>query len=146
MPDKNLLISGNGSMLNLVNEYEAKFPNIKYLGWLDYSSYVDIMSNVTFCLSFRNPEDIENKYNFPSKIIEFFQYGKIVISTLPYEDIPDEMFIYTAYTNEGLRKTLLDIENMESEILHQKSKNVKQFVEANFSYKAINDLVTAMEV
>jgi glycosyltransferase involved in cell wall biosynthesis len=146
MPDKNLLISGNGTLLNMVKEYEAKFPNIKYLGWLDYPAYVKIMSDVTFCLSVRNPDDEENKYNFPSKIIEFFQYGKIVISTLPYDGIPDEMFIYTDYTNEGLRKTLSVIEAMPPEKVHEQSENVKEFVEANFSYKAINDLVTAIEI
>jgi len=145
MPDKRLLVSGIGPMLGLVKEYEAKYPNIKYLGWLDYDAYLDVLNTISFCLSFRNPDDAENQYNFPSKIIEFFQYGKIVISTFNYPDIPEGLLIHTGYDLESLKNTMQQIQNMSDDELLALSIKVKNFVTDNFSYKAINSLVEITE-
>jgi len=145
IPDKRLIISGMGPMLETVKEYASRFPNIEYLGWLDYASYIKVLNEVNFCLSFRNPGDPENQYNFPSKIIEFLQYGKIVISTFNYPDIPQELLIHTGYDFESVKNTIHHLESTSDDALLDLSNNAKSFVNDNFSYKAINDLVSKIE-
>lgn len=71
----------------LIRAYSRKFPNIKYLGSVPYDQYLNLLHQVTFVLSTRNPKSPENECNFPSKIIEGLLHNRIVVSTIIYPQL-----------------------------------------------------------
>lgn len=88
-----------GKKIDLVEEYALAYQNIKYLGFLEYDEYLDVLKSVDYCLSFRDPSLAENIYNFPSKVIEYMAYGKSVISTIVYPEL-DGMMYHTVSFDE----------------------------------------------
>ena len=51
----------------------------------------------TICLNLRNPYLLENNNNFPSKILDYFSKGKIVLSTMQYSEIDGANYIYIPF-------------------------------------------------
>lgn len=86
-PNYHLYITGRGDSVELVQQYDSRYENITYLGFLDYNEYLYYLDKVDFCLNFRNPHLQENLNNFPSKFLEYLSYGKIVISTISYPEL-----------------------------------------------------------
>ena len=89
---------------DMVKEYTARYSNIIYHGKMSYSEYIDLLHRVTFLLSTRNPDCPENKYNFPSKILEALFHNRIVVSTLDYSQLA------------GIKYAKINKENMVEEI------------------------------
>jgi len=126
IPKAELIISGKGDdvLLNMIKPYK----NIKYLGFLSQEEYRKVFFEVTFCLNFRNPSFLENKYNFPSKVLEYFLYHKIVISTIEYPELNKFEYIYTPFNVDELIITinkLLVIDNSEIEKYTNNTKQLK---------------------
>jgi len=78
--DAELWICGKGKnekLAKLVNQYS----NIKYFGVVSEEKLQLISNKVYAFVNPRPPDFKENNYNFPSKILEYFSYQKIIIST-----------------------------------------------------------------
>ncbi|NWJ51804.1 MAG: hypothetical protein HXX14_13165 [Bacteroidetes bacterium] len=110
-----------------------KSDNISYLGVLDYKKYIDVLTSSEFSLSLRNPKDIEHQYNFPSKIVEYMSYGNIVISTLNYPELIDEIYLKTEFTLKGLNECFTNILNISLKEREFIAKNAQDFVISHFS-------------
>ena len=106
-----LYVTGRGALEYYVLEQSKIHSNIIYLGFLDYEDYLVLLQKVDICLSLRNPNYIGNKYEFPSKIIEYLEYSKIVISTLRYEKLNFNQVVYCDYTKKSLIDTVYKINN-----------------------------------
>lgn len=115
MPHLTLIISGRGKEINMVHEYVSIYPNIKYLGFLEYNEYKKILSNLTYCLSFRNPIFPENNYNFPSKVLEYFCANKIVISTIKYPELLGFNYYYCEFDEAELMTLINEILNSDQQ-------------------------------
>jgi glycosyltransferase involved in cell wall biosynthesis len=113
LPNIELWVTGDGPLKPLVEDYSHKYPNIKYFGFLKYNEYLDILKKVTFCINFRNPDLPENKFNFPSKFLEFLSYKKIVLSTVRYEQIPDSVYMYIEFDELLIQKKIQDINKLK---------------------------------
>lgn len=87
LPHMKLHITGKAPNLELIERYETKHKNIVYHGMMDYDRYLQLLHDVPFMLSTRNPTYPENQCNFPSKIIEALLHNRIVISTLHYPQL-----------------------------------------------------------
>ena len=87
LPQCELHITGLPDDEALVKDYAAKYPNIIYHGILTYEEYLDLLDQITFVLSTRNPHSPENQCNFPSKIIEALSYNRAVVSTIEYPQL-----------------------------------------------------------
>lgn len=114
-----------------------KSNNISYLGVLDYKDYISVLTSVEFTLSLRNPKEIEHQYNFPSKILEYMSYGNIVISSLKYPELIDDIYIKTEFSLNGLNECFEKILNTsiyERELL---SSNARNFVKNHFSEEVL---------
>jgi glycosyltransferase involved in cell wall biosynthesis len=106
LPDAELYITGIGEYKPInINEYK----NIKYLGYLPYSEYLKIYNEVDICLSFRDPNYPENNNNFPSKILEYFAYNKIVLSTIDYVELSDFKYFRCNYDKKAIIKKIKEI-------------------------------------
>lgn len=145
MPDCILHITGNvleGE--DMINEYAAKYPNIKYHGPVSFKGYLDILHKVTYQLSTRDANYPENQCNFPSKIIETLLHNRIVISTIAYEQLDGIKYFKVDSNCENFKEQVLKICNMPYEdlILYANQNGI---VREKFSTEVWNKTMTDIE-
>jgi hypothetical protein len=145
LKDSNLIITGQGEGEKQSTEFSRKNSNICYKGNVNYNEYLKILNSCEFVLSLRNPNFNENKYSFPSKIIEFMALGKIVISTIKYSNIPDSLYFYSDYSELCLRNIILKVLQLnESEKLLIR-ENMLNYVNNEFSVSKWKSLICEVE-
>lgn len=141
MPDCELYISGNGK----INRDElSSYKNIHYLGYLEYNEYLQLYDKIDVCLSLRDPNYSENDNNFPSKILEFFCYGKIVISTIKYPEINGFNYLSCLYDKNEIIKIIMNLQDTDIKTLNLYQDN-RTALKKNFSIESWIDLFTKVE-
>lgn len=77
---KTIKITGNGVLKNDVITFCEK-SKIKFLGFLSNSDYNDLLKEASIAINpIRTTEEFSN-YSFPSKVLQYLEYGCIVISS-----------------------------------------------------------------
>jgi hypothetical protein len=145
MPDCILHITGNvleGE--DLIREYVARYPNIKYHGSVSFNDYLDIMQRVTYQLSTRDESYPENQCNFPSKIIESLLYNRIVISTISYKQLDKIKYFKVDSNCDSFKKQVSKICSKSHEDLMQYA-NQGPLVAKMFSAEVWNKTMTDIE-
>jgi hypothetical protein len=132
LPGAELLITGRGTYRDKVIEYTNIYPNIKYLGFMTYEEYLSVIESVDFCLSLRDPAIPFNSYNFPSKIIEFCQMGKIVISTMRYLTFPESVLVYAPFGRHGLLEAIQHCILMDDDAVRRRKMNAQDSMFAEY--------------
>ncbi|MDR1847443.1 MAG: hypothetical protein LBR17_04940 [Bacteroidales bacterium] len=127
LPDYNLYISGKAEDESMFVQYAEKYPNIHYCGFLSYPEYLSLLQKVTFCISSRDKSFPENNFNFPSKMIEYLLYNKIVISTMCYPQLSGIEYLLQT-EGESLFDFLKKIETLNKEELLQQYANQSQTI------------------
>ncbi len=150
-PQYNLYITGKRfrydeqDFNNLMDHYQNQFCNIKYLGLLDYEHYLKVLNECDVALSFRNPNDEEHNYNFPSKIMEYLSKSKIVISTKKYIDLPNNVVFYAHNNFESLTNTLNTVYAINNNDMVSLKNNIYEYLKDNFTQdhtlKVLNELI-----
>jgi glycosyltransferase involved in cell wall biosynthesis len=125
LPNCKLILTGlsNSEISSL-----SKFPNINYLGYLPYDKYLRLYDQVDICFSLRNPDFPENANNFPSKILEYFCYNKIVISTIKYPELDAFNYFSVEYSKDAIKKAILNICLMDKKDLYKYRDNQKNLI------------------
>lgn len=141
LPDCELYISGSG---NILEKELSLFPNIHYCGYLPYDQYLKLYDKVTVCLSFRDPSYDENNNNFPSKILEYFSYGKVVLSTIKYPELKDFHFLSCNFDKECIKNEIRNIMLMSADELNYFRDNRKALL-ANFSTESWKKCLDTVE-
>ena len=144
LPDVDLFISGN-----IDNDYAHllidKYPNIHYCGLLSYKDYLEMLKTTDICLSFRDPSLPENNNNFPSKILEYFSWGKPVISTIEYPELKGLNYITVQFEEKSLIAVIKQVHQMKNSELAAYMNNfndLEQLVSEKIWKKAINKIET----
>ena len=145
LPQINLVITGSGSEEGKISEYCKKYANISYLGNMNYADYLNILKEIDITLSLRNPSFSENIYNFPSKILDFFISGKIVISTVKYSSLPDSSYFYCDYNSDSLGIVINKICSLNDSQLQTVVSNAREYVGQELSYEAWHKSVLEIE-
>lgn len=130
-----LYVTGRGNLEREVQKYASMYHNIVYLGFLEYDDYINWLSKIDFCLNFRNPLLSENSNNFPSKILEYFTYGKIVISTIMYPELEGLNYFYISYSEDDFNRLMGEIESLSYDKLVRYTNHAKT-LELRFSKRA----------
>lgn len=144
IPEAKLIISGRGDT-DLVVSYTAKFPNINFVGFLEYADYLDMMDRVTVCLSLRDPSCDENEHNFPSKILEYLTHGKKIVSTMEYPELQGIQYANIPFNVKALTDEVKRILNLSSEEFFMETDNFNS-LEDRFSRKHWNDTLSILEI
>lgn len=76
-----LIITGDGSLSDLIKDVALENENINYLGCIPYEEYMKKLSEADVLVNPRNMNLPENANNFPSKIMEYLAAGKVIVST-----------------------------------------------------------------
>ncbi|WP_428329100.1 hypothetical protein [Mucilaginibacter sp.] len=144
-PSLNLFISGIGESEQLINEYAAKYPNITYCGYLSFQEYVKVLDSVDFVLSLRDVSMGRNKYNFPSKIIEYFLHEKIVVSTKSYPTLDADVYFCCDYDEPSLKELLLKINQLSDDNIRSVQTGARNFAIDNLSNNSWATAVSQLE-
>lgn len=143
LPDCTLYITGKvleGE--DTIKEYAEKYPNIVYLGSIPYCEYLKLLHQVTFQLSTRNPEMPENRFNFPSKIIEALLHNRIVVSTIRYPQLKGVEYLTVGSVN--FAENLMHIDRMaDSELIQYANQGDK--IQRLFSTEVWNKCMIQIE-
>lgn len=119
MPDCELHITGTIDDDSMIREYADKFDNIIYHGSVSFAEYLNIMHSVTFQLSTRNKDALENQCNFPSKIIETLLHNRVVISTIAYNQLDGIKYFKVDSELVKFKHQISEIADMKPEIILQ---------------------------
>lgn len=120
--DKELWISGKGSLYKLVSEYTKKDLRIHYLGMVRYEEYLEKLKKADVLINPRNMNLPENENNFPSKIMEYISTGKTIVSTrFPGWEKFDSYVIFCDSTVSDIRDKMMKAAGM-SDTKHNKVK------------------------
>lgn len=144
--DYNLLITGrpynysDTEFDTLINSYTSRFENIKYLGLLDYEAYIAVLETCDIALSLRNPIDLEHRFNFPSKILEYLSKSKLVISSLPYKDLPEDFLFISGFDATSLGNTLDNIKMAGPTSIIKLRENIYLYLYKEFTELALQDI------
>jgi len=122
----------------------SKYPNIHYLGYMEYDDFIKLYEKVDVCLSFRNPSYPENYYNFPSKIIEFFSQNKIVLSTLDYPELQGFKYICCKYDRDSVIDCINHLLSMPDEQLNKYRNNSEMLIN-NYSVESWKEAMVKLE-
>lgn len=143
LPNMILHITGKAPDTKLVSKYTTQYPNIIYHGLVEYNDYLDLLHDVPFLLSTRNPSAPENQCNFPSKIIEALLHNRIIVSTIHYEQLEGIHYIHVPAEPEELKAALCKIGQLPSEKLNNYA-NQSEIVKKRYSIavwkKAMDEL------
>lgn len=133
LPQCELYITGNGKF----PQTYSNFTNLHFLGMLDYDEYKKVLVNSDVCLSFRNPHLVENCNNFPSKILEYFCFGKIVISTIKYPELADAKYIILPFNEDDMVECIDKIvSDLSNNRIAPSNYDNRDFLQDNFSISA----------
>lgn len=75
------VISGKGALANKVSEYDRRYSNFEYVGYVSFEQYINLLNEASILLNLRNMNMPQNKNNFPSKFFDFLASGRVIIST-----------------------------------------------------------------
>jgi hypothetical protein len=135
----------NISSLNeLIHSARNVHDNIEFLGLLSTEEYLRVLDKCTIALSLRNPEDLEHQNNFPSKIIEYLSKGKLVISTIKYQDIPEDVLTYCDFNHISLASKIHDLLDSDFERLLKRRIDGVDFARTNYSKEALSHKVNIL--
>jgi hypothetical protein len=144
-PKAQLVITGRGSCSEKVLDFCRKYPNIHYLGFMDYQKYLDVMSSVTFCLSLRDPSVPFNQFNFPSKIIEFCQFGKVVITTMEYSSFPCRSLLRSNFEVADLVNVVYKCLGMDRRAIGIRGRDAQISILMNFGKERWLRVISSVE-
>lgn len=145
-PEYNLIICGRPfrislTELNKIIDEHTLYPNIKFLGILDYKDYTEVLKSCSICLSLRNPNDIEHQYNFPSKILEYLSCSKIVLSTFNYTGVPENILFKVGFNSDSLSKVIDYINSLTFEEVGKIMLASSEYVKKNFTEEAVQQKI-----
>jgi len=143
LPEMTLLVSGNGDP-ELVERYAARCPNIRYLGFLPFDEYLKVLDQVAVGVSFRDPGYEENCNNFPSKILDYLNRGKAVISTLHYPELEGIEYFEAPYDKAAIKAEIRRIGALPQEEFLTYCRQ-DGAVRERFGYPQWNRAVAAIE-
>lgn len=126
LPDVELYITGKNPAIEV--DF-SNFPNIHYINkYLEYEDFLEVYNKVDVCLSFRDPSYPENMYNFPSKIIEFFSFNKIVLSTIYYPELESFKYLWCEFDKDAIKRSILKIFNWDNNTINYYSDNREELI------------------
>ena len=130
MPDLTLHLSG--TLLHYkekVAEYSKKYPNIIFHGKLPFDEFEKLLEDVPFSLNTRKPTAIENKCNFPSKVIEALCNNRIVVSTIEYPQLESFNYLYVGSDLDSFKKDIRRITDMPQDELMRYANQGEKAIE-----------------
>ncbi|PKF89110.1 hypothetical protein CW306_07210 [Bacillus sp. BA3] len=130
-PKLRLIISGQGSDLSpYLTESTKKDNRIIFKGFVSREEYYEILQSADILVNPRNMNYLQNKNNFPSKVLEYIATGRVIISTMfnGYEEYKENiMFVDSSVSElmEGILKAV-EIIGVDAATVFEKNRKYAQ--------------------
>ncbi len=140
---------GNGDMIDYITEAGKKDPRIQYKGIVTHDELLILERKAKLLINPRPVRgELDTRFNFPSKLMEFMQSGRPAITTRLL-GIPQEydgyMFFFEEDTKDALREGIERVLAHPEEDLATFGRNAADFVNKNknsdVTAKRIFDLI-----
>lgn len=140
-----LYIYGRGPLLDLVKEYQSRYENIFYCGYLENNKIKKVLNQADILMNIRTSNSYTDIFGFPSKLIEYLLSGTPVIST-NFKTLPEEIsgFLYITEneTSKSIANEILKLEKLDFSIIEKNSKLAYDFIFNNYTYENIvNEMI-----
>lgn len=106
VPSATLHITGITTEPERLAAMAARYPNVHFHGKVSSDEYLRLLHESTFLLSTRDPEFLENRCNFPSKIIEALLHNRAIVSTIAYPQIEGINYFVIPSTIDGMAEEI----------------------------------------
>jgi glycosyltransferase involved in cell wall biosynthesis len=107
--DVEFWISGRGPLEERVKQAAATDPRVRFFGFVTQEKYAELLQEAAVLVNPRPRVLLENRYNFPSKLMEYLAAGRPVISTATSdvaEHYGDAVVVLDDETPEGLARCI----------------------------------------
>ena len=136
-----LHLYGNGNLVDYIREAGEQDKRIVYGGIVPHEELLQLEQEAKLLV---NPRPVygklDTRFNFPSKLMEYMQSGRPVITTrllgIPAE-YHDMMYFFDGDTKEQLREKLEQVLALPEKELHGFGKAVQTFVNENKNNAAV---------
>jgi glycosyltransferase involved in cell wall biosynthesis len=136
--DISLWIFGKGPLETRVRDAASKDKRIVYWGYLENSMVRDYQRKATVLLNTRPSKQLITRYTFPSKLMEYMQSGRPIITTV-LPGIPQEYFQYLYIlkdeTPAGLAQQITRVYYELPEHLDELGRRARDFIKQNKNWK-----------
>lgn len=133
-PEFRLWITGKGNLEAEVVKAARADSRISYLGFLTYPEYQKVVSQAMVLVNPRLSKYPENRYNFPSKLLEYLASGVPVITTATAdvgEDYADKAFILWDETPQSLASLIEFVCSQPTRFRHEFGAQAQEYVLRN---------------
>jgi glycosyltransferase involved in cell wall biosynthesis len=130
-PDIRLIISGRGGLEREIRQAARSDPRITVAGFLDRQQWRSLLVSATALVNPRLSDHVENRYNFPSKLIDYLAAGRPVITTLSGDLDPEYLEVTVPLLEEtpgGLAALLQETIDRPGDELAELGARGREFV------------------
>lgn len=133
-------ICGQGSDDCLVEQFAQKHSNCRFHGRVEQTELNRLYENADLAMNFRLPDNDDNDYSFPSKLISYLYSGSLVISS-DFSSMPDAyrdfIFIVKDLYPETIANEIERIFMLEETALTDIAARGRSFVLENQSWDQV---------
>lgn len=137
-PKYRLWFTGRGPLQDQIEQAAKKDTRIHYWGFVERSTYLSLAAQATVLLNPRLDWP-ENRYNFPSKLLEYLASGRPVITTCTSDlevEYGDKAFLLHEQTPQALARLIEDVCNKEQAELDAFGERARMYMLANKTWTA----------
>lgn len=143
-----LHLYGNGDLLDYIREVAETDPRIEYKGIVPHAQLLQIERNAKLLVNPRPVHgQLDTRFNFPSKLMEFMQSGRPVITTkllgIPAE-YEGKMFFFEDDSVEKIKEGIENILSMDETCLAEFGAAAKSYVNENKNERAAGKRIFAL--
>ena len=108
-PSLEFWFSGRGTLEDRLKKQAAADPRIRFFGFVTEEHYSEMLQKAAVLVNPRPSRLLENRYNFPSKLMEYLAAGRPILSTAT-SDVAEHyghaVIVLTDETPEGLARCI----------------------------------------
>jgi glycosyltransferase involved in cell wall biosynthesis len=108
-PTLEFWFSGRGTLEERLKQQASSDPRIRFFGFVTEEQYSEMLQKATLLVNPRPSRLLENRYNFPSKLMEYLAAGRPILSTATSdvaEHYGSSLIVLADETPEGLARCI----------------------------------------
>jgi glycosyltransferase involved in cell wall biosynthesis len=134
-----LRIAGAGPLDAEVRRAAEGDPRIEYCGYLKFTEVLRLFESADLLVNLRLTKNINTKYFFPSKLIEYMASGRPVISTCTghvEEEFGEFLFLLRQETPDGFAEAVKNISRIEKDTRELLGAKARAYTMTNRTWSA----------
>ena len=128
-----LTLAGRGPLEQRVRDAAARDARISYVGFLPFDAVLNLYRDSDLLLNVRLTKELDTRYFFPSKLMEYFASGTPVVTTLTGhvgDEFSDKALLLHDESPEGLKTLLLHAAELRPEELAVRGARARVYMMA----------------